>query len=454
MPTPIKEITPMNLEQLRARLVEINARLVEMRDDADHENRPFSNEETTEVNALCDERDATQQQIAAAERVTAALANPPNPNPGRRTTAGAGDDPPPAAGSPPRITPITTPLQRDRGGFHTFGDYLQAVMGASARGGRIDQRLLANAPTTYATEGSGPDGGFSVPPDYRTAIMELIESEDTLFGRTDQQTSSSNTFVFNTDETAPWSTAGIQAYWVGEGGQLTESKPVMKQNSMTLHKLAVMVSVTEELAADSASLDRWIRSKAPAKIAYELDRVLIHGTGAGQPLGVLNAPALVSVAKESGQTADTVVVANLVNMWSRCYAPRRQSAVWLINQDVEPQLLQLMMEGTSSSWPVYLPAGGFSQAPYGTLFGRPVIPTQICETLGDKGDIFLCDFGSYLTVTRAMRQDTSIHLYFDYDVMAFRFILRVAGQPSWSTTLSARDGSATYSPFVTLDERT
>jgi hypothetical protein len=59
-----------------------------------------------------------------------------------------------------------------------------------------------------------------------------------------------------------------------------------------------------------------------------------------------------------------------------------------------------------------------------------------------------------MTVTRPMRQDTSMHLNFDYDVMCFRFITRVAGQPWWSTYGTPRDGTSYFSPFVTLDERT
>jgi HK97 family phage major capsid protein len=435
---------PAILDKLRDRFTELNTSLESIRSRADTEARDFTLEETTEVNAFCDELTGVKEQIATHEKLAAVVViADAAPGPGRRRV------PPETEG---RITPVETPFHRDKFGFHDFGDFCHSVMGACAKGGRIDERLIANAPTTYATEGAGPDGGFSIPPDYRKEIMDLIQGEQSFFAMTDQQTSSSNTFVYPSDETAPWSTSGVAAYWVGEGKQITESKPVMKLNSVTLHKLAVMVSVTEELAADSVSLDRWVRSKAPAKIAYEIDRCLIHGTGAGQPLGILNSPALVTQleAGGSGQTADTVNVENIVDMWSRCYGPARNKAVWMINQDVEPQLLQLVMATYN---PVYMPPGGLSAAPYGTLLGRPVIPTQLCETLGDKGDMFLVDWSSYLTITRAMRQDTSIHLYFDYDVMAFRFIMRVGGMPKWSTTLASRDGSNTLSPFVVLDER-
>ena len=94
--------------------------------------------------------------------------------------------------------------------------------------------------------------------------------------------------------------------------------------------------------------------------------------------------------------------------------------------------------------------------PFATLMGRPVIPHEVCETLGDKGDILLANFRAYMTVRwqGGIRAETSIHLWFDYDMTAFRFILRIAGQPWWGKAATPRSGSGnTLSPFVTLDER-
>jgi HK97 family phage major capsid protein len=167
------------------------------------------------------------------------------------------------------------------------------------------------------------------------------------------------------------------------------------------------------------------------------------------------------VAKESGQDADTIVANNIINMWSRMYAPCRRNAVWLINQDIEPQLFKMSFNILNASGaivggvPVYLPANGLSGSPYATLMGRPVIPTQACETVGDKGDIILVDLTQYMTLYKAggIKTDVSMHLWFDYDVAAFRFIFRVTGQPWWAAAISPRDGSNSLSWAVTLDER-
>jgi HK97 family phage major capsid protein len=138
------------------------------------------------------------------------------------------------------------------------------------------------------------------------------------------------------------------------------------------------------------------------------------------------------------------------------YAPCRKNAVWLINQDVEPQLdLMSFKDATDSPTPIYLPAGTIAGQGYSTLKGRPVIPLQGMETVGDLGDIALVDLTKYRTLTKSggTRVDTSIHLKFDTDETVYRFIFRLAGHPWWSAPISPRDGSNTLSPFVTLQTR-
>ncbi len=324
------------------------------------------------------------------------------------------------------------------------------------RGGSVDNRLVKNAATTYSSEGTGADGGFLVPPEYRTAIMETVLAESSLLGRTDQLTSSSNTLVLPKDENTAWDTTnGVQATWEGEADTLSQSKVNLKANTIRLNKLASLVPVTEELNEDASALDSYLRRKVPEKMDYKINDAIINGTGAGMPLGIMSSSSLITVAKESGQTASTVVFENIVNMWARLYGPYRNDAVWLINQDIEPQLLSMGFPTSATAVPVYLPPGGLSAAPYGTLMGRPVIPVESCQTLGTAGDIILASLSQYMTAmkTGGVRTDVSMHLYFDQDVTAYRFIMRVAGQPWRDNTISPANGSNTRSAFINLATR-
>lgn len=455
------------LQELRDRLIELNDRAQTIKAAADAAKRDFTSDEEKELDDIFGQVEKTRGDIERRERIeanSAALAT----GGGRATEPndpGAAADPqaraaaPPAAAARPRA-PATPrdPVDYGRRGWRNVGDFARGVMSASRPGGAVDPRLLVDAPSTWGSEGVGADGGFAMPPEFRTAIQEKVMGEDSILARTDLIDVTGNSITIPKDETTPWQTAGgILATWEGEAAQLGQSKPQLEDVTIRLNKLTALVPVTNELLEDAAALASYINRKAPEKIDFKVSLAIIAGTGVGQPLGILKSPALVSVAEESSQTAATVNFNNIVKMWSRLYAPARQNAVWLINQDVEPQLLAMGFpaSATTVQFPVYLPPGGLSAAPYGMLMGKPVIPTQACSTLGTQGDIILTDLKAYLAAQKVggLRAETSIHLWFDYDITAFRFILRIAGQPWWSSSIAPLNGSNTLGHYVTLDAR-
>ena len=137
--------------------------------------------------------------------------------------------------------------------------------------------------------------------------------------------------------------------------------------------------------------------------------------------------------------------------------PSRPNSVWLINQDIEPDLHTMSIAVGTGGIPVYMPANGLSQQPYGTLYGRPVLPIWQCQTLGTAGDIILADMSQYLLAEKGgIQSASSIHVKFQYDETAFRFVMRLDGQPWWNSALTPFKGGATktLSPFVVLESRT
>ena len=144
-------------------------------------------------------------------------------------------------------------------------------------------------------------------------------------------------------------------------------------------------------------------------------------------------------------------------MESRLLPESENSAIYLANKDTFPQLAAMTIAVGTGGVPVYLPAGGASGKPYKTLMGRPLIFMEHCRTLGDKGDIYLADFSQYLLGQKkgkGIQAATSIHLKFDYDQTAFRFIFQVDGQPWLPSSITPRYSSDTLSPFITLIART
>ena len=162
-----------------------------------------------------------------------------------------------------------------------------------------------------------------------------------------------------------------------------------------------------------------------------------------------------TVAKESGQATQTLLPQNLAKMISRLPTGSFARSVWIVNNDVLPALFTL----TLGNYPIYLPnglsVGGIQVSPYGTLLGRPVFVSQHANTFSGQGDVLLVDLSYYQTITKAggLQTATSMHLYFDADLTAFRTTFRMDGQSKVSAPISPAKGSATMSPFIQLGAR-
>jgi len=103
---------------------------------------------------------------------------------------------------------------------------------------------------------------------------------------------------------------------------------------------------------------------------------------------------------------------------------------------------------------MYLPSAGLTEEPFYRLKGRPVVPVEYCDTVGDLGDIILADFSQYAVTDRgAVQAASSIHVQFLTDQTCFRFIYEIDGQPLWPSALTPKNSTSTLSPFVALAAR-
>ncbi|WP_043776149.1 phage major capsid protein, partial [Roseivivax isoporae] len=103
------------------------------------------------------------------------------------------------------------------------------------------------------------------------------------------------------DETTPWGTSGIKAYWRSEGSQMTPTQLADEGRSVPLHELYCLALASEELLEDAIRLRNRLSNKAAMAIAWKKNLAIVEGSGVGQPLGWFNSPAMLTVPKESGQ---------------------------------------------------------------------------------------------------------------------------------------------------------
>jgi HK97 family phage major capsid protein len=363
-------------------------------------------------------------------------------------------------------TPVNEPVYAEpkngKGPFNTFGDQMLAVVRASRPGAVIDNRLMEIQNASGANESVPSEGGFLVQKDLAAEIIKNVFATGKLapLCRRVPIGSNSNGIKINgIDETNRgdgYRWGGVQGYWPDEAATVTASKPKFRQIELTLNKLMALYYATDELLQDSSAMDSVLTEAFTDELRFKLDDAIFRGDGAGKPLGITVCGALISQAAETGQAADTVVFENVLNMWSRLLAASRGNAVWLINQEIEPQLYTMFLAVGAGGVPVYMPANGISGSQYGTLFGRPVMPIEHASALGDVGDIVLADMSKYLLADKGgMNFASSMHVKFAYDEMTFRVTYRVDGQPVMSSAITPYKGtsSRTLSSFVALAAR-
>lgn len=335
------------------------------------------------------------------------------------------------------------------GNFASIAEFALSVQRADLGLG-VDDRLLATTPQGTMQNGGAAGEGFLVPAQFREEIWENVFEAGTVLTAVSPEPTNSNAVNFTKDETTPWGAAGVRAYWGNESGLYTASKAELKAGLVELHKLYAFVEATDELLADAPRLADRLTRKAGDAIRFAASESIVNGNGSGKPQGWAGSAAKVSVAKESGQLADTINVTNLAKMVAR--AVPGPGMFWHANQDILPALITLQI----GNQPAFVPMNqGIVGQVGGFLFGRPIIFTEHAQTLGDEGDIELINPAGYYAVTKTSGIEfaQSMHLYFDRGVQAFRWTFRLGGQPAMSAPITRKNGGNTLSHFVRLADR-
>ena len=343
--------------------------------------------------------------------------------------------------------------------YRSFGEQLQSIFKHYAsKGSETDPRLV-RAPTG-AGEVDPTGGGFLVQIDFAAAIFMLAHDMGEILSLVSKLPISANANgikIPGVDETSRatgsrW--GGVSSNWVGEGTSVAPSKPKFRTIEFDLKKLMSVMYTTDELLQDSTALTSIASQAFSEEVMFMTEDAIFEGAGAGMPLGIMKSPSLITIPKQNGQAAQTVVKENIDNMWSRCWARSMKNAVWFINQDTLPQLMAMNQSVGTGGQVVYLPPGGLSATPYSTLYGREVVWTEYNATLGTTGDILLADLSQYMLVDKnGVQAATSMHVAFLTDEMVFRITYRVDGKPMWSVPLTPFKGTNTKSPFVALATR-
>jgi HK97 family phage major capsid protein len=444
----------MNLTEMKARYGFLGDKLKELKDKEER-----TKEDYEQMKKLMADMDSLKEEIETEQRVQEKVEE-----------LEASEKPPE---EPPKKEERIEYPEPEK--FKTFGEFAQAVIragmpqGSGYVGGQpsgtkdvrlkaYEQRIAKELRATGASEAVPSDGGFMLQPEYSNEFLSKTWEVGQLLNKcrkvslSPQNNSLKIPGVDEASRAEGSRYGGVRAYWADEAAQMTSSFPKLELITLTPNKLTGLCYLTDELLQDAPALEAYMKDAFADEFAAKIDDEIYQGDGSGKPSGVLNANCVVSITKETGQASTTIVLENLTKAFARFWPKGRQNGVWVANQDTIPQLMTLVLPvGTGGSSVMLVNA---KDSPVFTIFGMPVLFHESASTLGTAGDIMLCDFSQYMIVDKGgMQSASSIHLKFDYNEIAFRFIYRIDGQPRWTTAVTPLNGTNTISPFIKIASR-
>ena len=354
------------------------------------------------------------------------------------------------------VTPQATPAKQTPS-FRNLGEQLQAIANFSIGRSAPDSRLFELRAATGMNEAVPSQGGFLVQKDFISELLKRTYDTAAVANKCRRIPVGANANGVNVrtiDETSRatgsrW--GGVQVYWEAEADQVTATKaPKFGKFELNLAKILGVAYVTDEMLQDAEQLGSIVTQAFTEEIGFKLSDGVIRGTGAGQMLGVLNSDALLSVPKDSGQTADTVSSTNILGMWKACMG--RANAYWFYNQELEDQLQLLTYPiGTGGVMAqLFNPSAS-------TIMGRPAVAIEQASGPGDVGDIILMDPSAYWIIDKGgIQAAESLHVAFLTSESVFRFTYRCNGAPVLKSKITPykRTSSSFYlSPYIAVAAR-
>ncbi len=364
-----------------------------------------------------------------------------------------------------------SPRDDPAGGFKSFNHFVCDVIAHDSTQGRNTSKELAAwteisearekaAGTPAQSAGSGELGGFLIPTEYRQTVLTRVRERLNILQKAQTIPMQTNTveipYLAGFNESDGKLFGNIEFIWPSEAEDRSAGKNVkLGVITLTLREASAMVYLNNSLIKFSPiSIEPFITAGLDDAFDFTLSEKFIGGTGAGQPQGIMGSNCLVTVTKEGEQAADTIEIENILKMFSRHYGVNKE---WYCNVDTLPQIATMVIAGGGSSTPVFMPMGGATGRPSDSLLGRPINWNDHAKTVGDAGDVILCDWSQYLVGQfqgdAGLEVAESIHLKFDYNQKALRFTFYIDGQPWWPSSFTPINSANTRSPFVVAENR-
>jgi HK97 family phage major capsid protein len=407
----------MNLQELRRRAFEIFTKADAIHKKALGENRSLSESEKPEYDSLMTQfrnlmvdidRETQHEEIRA--RGEASVNQPGRPAPG------------------------TIPAVR------SLGEVALAAYRRYKNMETVEDRAFS------MTTGSG--GGILVPDQTSSTILRLgveasiVEPRAMVLPPGDQPDAGIRIPYLVQGSTGAY--GGISPTWKAEAGAQTEQTAELDGLLLEPKEIGDYSIMTDQLLRNAPVMGAFVENLFRDAINGKKDYRFLRGNGVGEPKGVLNADAKLTVTRN---TASDVKFTDVASMMGKILPDSLGNAIWVANITVLPKLLGL---ADTVGWNVFI-AGDATKGIPGTLFGIPIKFTGRMPPLGTEGDLGLVDFSKYIIKRGSGPYIAySEHLYFLTNRTVIKAYEMADGQPWVKEALTLEDSSSQVSPFVFL----
>ena len=214
-------------------------------------------------------------------------------------------------------------------------------------------------------EGVDADGGYLVPEEYDSRLIQTLEEEN-IMRKLATRITTSGEHKINIAATKP------AAAWIEEGAALTFGDATFSQILLDAHKLHVAIKVTEELLYDNAfGIENYIIDQFGKALANAEEDAFLNGTGVGQPLGLFAATGGGTVEK----TATALTTDEVIGLVYALKRPYRKNASFIMNDQLIAQIRTLKDNNGAYMWQPALSAGEPDK-----LLGYDVYTSQYAPT--------------------------------------------------------------------------
>ena len=327
-----------------------------------------------------------------------------------------------------------------------LGDFLLSVV-------RGDSQRLASVYGSVKTmeEGTGGTGGYLVPPDISTQLMQATVETSAVLPLVRRITVNSNVGEMpSLDQyVAPTAGVGNSAFAGGikptkrkESAAYTETETSFEMLKWQLNSMGGITYISNEMLSDSAAIEGILRGLIATAIAAREEYYVFRGTGVDEPLGILNSAAAIGVTPNTNNSVKYVDALSIFSQFKQV----NSTPVWAMHPGIWPDIG--VFEVSTGSGGVF--QSNLNGALGNSLLGYRIITSEHLPNPDTAGAFGLYDLGAYLLLEKGGLQiDFSEHAAFTSGRGVFRFTKRMTGMPWMKSYITLGSPTAyTVSPFV------